>query len=213
MSKGERFSRKILEALRRLFMGGVTVRKLGECAERPDMIRRLGRSSVVNQLGIQSRSLGKKGLQIQQRSGVKGGRQEFPTFVPQVHGRPPGTFVPELHGEKALKSGRPVVHKAVGLLSRLPQRRQNRIHYLAGRPSFRNAVLLGIFSPVIRKAVTRSALNKEEGALHCWYDPYCSSWDSYHLLLLRKGGATPALSWQWLENRPRGRAGGGSSGR
>lgn len=91
---------------------------------------------------------------------------------------------------------------AVGLARSLPQERSNRVRYCAIQ--MKGAIVMAVFSPIMKELVKRSVLDKRSGRLLLWYHEgdflgrRGGTDKPARLLMVRVFGADEPISWVWL---------------
>ncbi|MDR1509329.1 MAG: hypothetical protein LBS53_06790 [Synergistaceae bacterium] len=194
---------EIGKKLKRVFLGRIVVRGLGEL-RRETLCRTWThfREVRVNPLRIEPRV--KSALFVE----WKNSRAKSAGFILGEHAlknfRVSGFTLGASHelGVKRYKfniKSRARARHAMARMNGLPSVRHNRISFLQKPPKMERSTLLALYTPIFQEKVTKSALDKSSGNLLFWYDnKRVKVGEKYHLLLLRVFGGEKPLKWVWL---------------
>jgi hypothetical protein len=200
---------RLLETLRRLFMGRIAVRPFPVSLGRFPEIRNITRIPAVRG-GIPGER-----VVISQCFRWRNKAVEAPRRIVFSEGASIGAiaFSPLKTDVRIVSLAGLSVTPRNGrtLINGLPHYRTNQLGFFREKPLFEGASVLALFTPIIKDGVVRSALDKGSGRLCVWMDPRTNAERPFHLLLVRRLSGPPSISWVWLPVSRRESPGGGSS--
>lgn len=199
----------LLETLKRLFMGRISVRRFSVFPGRSPEVRKITRVPELHG-GIPADRVVISQCFRWRNKIVNVPRRVVFAAVPEVR------IVPVVSPRSEVRVIRPSglsvsVREGRALAANVPHGRTNHLSYFREKPVFENASVLALFTPIMKDGVLRSALDKRSGCLCVWMDPRTKTEQPFHLLLVRRLSGPPSVSWVWLPVSRRGNFGGGSS--
>ena len=187
---------EIRDYFRRLFLGKVRVHSLSTPGSASAVEIRTGKRTIavhkgasaarvvsVSLVGTRSILCPSKTLQMRSLSRDAKGVAVVP-YPAEVRGCALGE----------LASG---IRNGMRLMRVLPQERVNRSSYVTRRPLSGKRIFLAYYSPVIRDAILKTALNRQKGTLLIWYNLESRAQTPYGTYLMKKIGGGGGFEWEW----------------
>lgn len=187
---------EIRDYFRRLFLGKVRVHSLSTPGSASAVEIRTGKRTIavhkgasaarvvsVSLVGTRSILCSSKTLQMRSLSRDAKGVAVVP-YPAEVRGCALGE----------LASG---IRNGMRLMRVLPQERVNRSSYVTRRPLSGKRIFLAYYSPVIRDAILKTALNRQKGTLLIWYNLESRAQTPYGTYLMKKIGGGGGFEWEW----------------
>ena len=187
---------EIRDYFRRLFLGKVRVHSLSTPGSASAVEIRTGKRTIavhkgasaarvvsVSLVGTRSILCSSKTLQMRSLSRDAKGVAIVP-YPAEVRGCALGE----------LASG---IRNGMRLMRVLPQERVNRSSYVTRRPLSGKRIFLAYYSPVIRDAILKTALNRQKGTLLIWYNLESRAQTPYGTYLMKKIGGGGGFEWEW----------------
>ena len=187
---------EIRDYFRRLFLGKVRVHSLSTPGSASAVEIRTGKRTIavhkgasaarvvsVSLVGTRSILCSSKTLQMRSLSRDAKGVAIVP-YPAEVRGCALGE----------LASG---IRNGMRFMRVLPQERVNRSSYVTRRPLSGKRIFLAYYSPVIRDAILKTALNRQKGTLLIWYNLESRAQTPYGTYLMKKIGGGGGFEWEW----------------